>query len=136
MKHLLTLLLLIMSIQVQAEMVVVVHKDSVVDTLSQQQVTNIFLAKTNRTSTGHRVTPVELINSEYKSLFYEKITQKTLAQINSYWMSLIFTGKGKPPKKLDNIQSLIDELSVNSNAISYLPIDQTTTVMKVVYTFE
>jgi len=135
MKRLLTLILLVMSTQLQAEMVVVVHKDSAVDALNQQQISNIFLAKTNRTTTGLKVTPVELINSDYKRMFYGKITKKTLSQINSYWMSLIFTGKGKPPKKLENVASLIEELSVNSNAISYLPAEQTTTAMKVIYTF-
>ena len=136
MKNLLILLLLSMSSVVYAtEMVVVVHKDSSVEQLDQHQVANIFLSKTNRMADGSRVMTLELSNAEYKEVFYKEIAGKTLSQINSYWTTLIFTGKGKPPKAIEKTQSLIDELADNLKAISYLPIDKTTESMKVVYTF-
>ena len=136
MKSLFTLLLLLMSPVVHAaEMAVVVHKDSSVEKLDQRQVANIFLSKTNRMADGSRVVPLELSNAEYKEVFYKEIAGKTLSQINSYWTTLIFTGKGKPPKGIEEIQGLIDELADNLKAISYLPIEQTTEAMKVVYTF-
>ena len=136
MKNLLILLLLSMSsVTYATEMVVVVQKDSSVGALKQHQVANIFLSKTNRMADGSRVVTLELSNAEYKEIFYKKIAGKTLSQINSYWTTLIFTGKGKPPKGIEKTQSLIDELADNLKAISYLPIDKTTEAMKVVYTF-
>lgn len=37
----------------------------------------------------------------------EKLTD---SQIKSYWSRLIFTGKGKPPRRLSDIDSLINHL--------------------------
>ena len=50
---------------------------------------------------GNRVQPMELSDLGYKAIFYREISGKTLPQINSYWTTLIFTGKGKPPKNID-----------------------------------
>lgn len=36
-----------------------------------------------------------------QTTFYREIAGKTLPQINSYWTTLIFTGKGKPPRSID-----------------------------------
>ena len=136
MRALLTILLLMMSSSVWCgDMVVVVNKNSTVDKLDQRQVANIFLSKTNRLPDGSRVVPMELSDTEYKEAFYKEISGKNLAQIKSYWATLIFTGKGKPPRGVEETQDLITELSNNLKTISYLPIEQTTDAMKVVYSF-
>jgi len=115
------LLLIILPVTTQAEMVVVVAKSSSMMELTEREIRRIFLAKTRRLNNGLRIQPIELSNAEYKARFYQKVTGKTLHQLNSYWTTLIFTGKGKPPKNLDKTHDLLDELAANPMAIAYLP---------------
>lgn len=109
------------SLQVRAEMVVVVAKTSLIAELTEREIKRIFLAKTRRLRDGSRVQPVELSNSSYKEQFYRKVTGKNLRQLNSYWTTLIFTGKGKPPRKMDKKEALLSEVATNPSAIAYLP---------------
>jgi hypothetical protein len=62
------------------------------------------------------------------------ISRKTPSQINSYWTTLIFTGKGKPPRELSTQQKLFDELAKNPGAITYLSSTQVNAEVKVVAT--
>ncbi len=127
-----TLLLLVAS-ATQAQFAVVASIGSPVQELDRRQVANIFLARTNRLPNGGKAKPLELNDEQVKARFYHEVTGKTLPQINSYWTTLIFTGKGRPPHNVDNRQRLIEALNSNPNAISYLPLDQVPDGLKVLY---
>ena len=135
MRQFIALLPLLLAATVQAEILVVVGENSPIETLNEKQVANIFLAKTNRLAGGGRVTPLELSGQEHKANFYHRISGKSPSQINSYWTTLIFTGKGKPPKEYRERKNLLHELDSNPGAITYIPAEQLSGRMKVVYTF-
>lgn len=135
MRRLLAILIMLVSLSAQAEMAIVVSRDSPVGQLDKREVANIFLAKTNRINGGHRIQPLELNDENAKAIFYQRITGKSLPQINSYWTTLIFTGKGHPPKSFETIKRVLDILKTDPYAITYLPIDQVDDSMKVVHTF-
>ncbi|MDH5784869.1 MAG: hypothetical protein OEZ16_04575 [Chromatiales bacterium] len=117
------------------EIAVVVPIKSPIQELTTHEVANIFLSKTTRSDEGLRIKTLELNSKEYKALFYGKISGKSLSQLKSYWSTIIFTGKGMPPKSFDNTSGLILELKQNDLAITYLPYDQVDTSMRVVYSF-
>jgi len=119
---------------VYSDLVVVVAKSSEIPQLSQREVQRIFLAKTRYASNGQRLEPYELSNDDYKSYFYKQISGKDLSQLNSYWTTLIFTGKGKPPKSVGHRNSLLDKLLRNPKAISYIPEEYLDDRFKVVHT--
>jgi len=129
------LALLLLSMTVNAEILVVVGEASPIETLNEQEVANIFMAKTNRLADGSRVTPLELSDQNYKTIFYRKISGKSPSQITSYWTTLIFTGKGKPPKEFKEKEKLLSELINNPDAITYISAEQLSKVMKVVHAF-
>lgn len=135
MRRLLILIALLAANPCHADLAVVVGKGSAIDKLDQREVANIFLAKTTRLANGNRVRPVELSDDGYKALFYREISGKTLAQINSYWTTLIFTGKGRPPKNVEETGRLIELLNSDPHAIGYLPLGQITESVKVLYIF-
>jgi len=135
MRALIALLTLFFAATVNAELLVVVGETSPIQTLNEQEVANIFLAKTNHLADGSRVTPLELSDQNYKSSFYRKISGKNPSQITSYWTTLIFTGKGKPPKEYRESRGLLSELTSNPGAIAYIPAEQLSDRMKVVHTF-
>lgn len=122
-------------IQAQTQMVIVVAKDAAIDELSEQHVSNIFLAKTESFPDGSKATPIELKNHPLKADFYAAISGKSSSQLSAYWTTLVFTGKGKPPKRYKNEAALIEKLLDLNGAITYLPQDLVTNDMKVIYRF-
>lgn len=135
MHRLLGILLFMIAGIVQAEIAVVAGKDSAIASLDERQVADLFLAKTKHLSDGSRVRVFELSDNTYRASFYNEVAGKTLPQINSYWTTLIFTGKGKPPKTIDEAKALIELLNKDPNAISYLPLSQTDESLKILYVF-
>lgn len=129
------LLLFLLSSASQAELAVVAGKNSPIEKLDGREVADIFLAKITRLADGQRVTPLELRDSTFRASFYRGIAGKTLPQINSYWTALIFTGKGKPPRSIDEIDRLMELLANDPHAITYLPLDQVSKATKVLYVF-
>lgn len=128
-------ILLLVSLGARAEFAIVVGKNSPVDQLDKRVVADIFLAKSNRLPNGQRIKTLELDDDTLKAAFYEKISGKSLAQINSYWTTLIFTGKGRPPKTYATRESLLDMLRHDPYTISFLPIEQVNDSLKVVCLF-
>lgn len=118
-----------------SQVVVVVAKDSVVGDLNNQQVANIFLSKTNRYPNGNKAMPIELKNNGIRTRFYQSISGKTNNQLNAYWTTLVFTGKGKPPKTLSDTDKLIMQLFKQPGSITYLLATEVTDDMRVVYKF-
>lgn len=116
-----------------AEIAVVASKASPIDKLDGHEVADIFLAKTNYLRDGSRVTPLELRENPFRASFYRDISGKTLPQINSYWTTLIFTGKGKPPRNVEALEQLVELLESSPNAITYLPLEQVSGTLKVLY---
>ena len=116
-----------------AEIAVVVSVHSPVSLIRQREVSNIFLAKTSRFANGEKTIPLEINNRSLRERFYKNITDKTPGQLQSYWTTLIFSGKGKPPKSFSNTESLLNYMHGNAGAIAYLPFSAVTKEMKVIY---
>lgn len=135
MRCLLALVFFLLAPVSHAELAVVAGRDSPIEKLGEREVADIFLAKVSHLADGSRVKPVELRDSAYKADFYRGISGKTLPQINSYWTTLIFTGKGKPPRGVDEVERLIEVLNNDPHAIAYLPLGQTRASLKVLYIF-
>lgn len=139
MKLFIALLLLIISQAVSAEervkTVVVVAKNSQIENLTNQHIANIFLARTKRFPNGVKALPIELKNSKVRDVFYQNISGKSPKQLYAYWATLVFTGKGKPPRSYANSAELQTKLLDNLGSITYLPVDQVTDQMKIVYRF-
>lgn len=118
-----------------AQVVVVVAQDSNIDVLNEQHVENIFLARTSHFPNGEKAYPFELRDTESRTHFYQHLSGKSLSQLNAYWTTLIFTGKGRPPKSIELVKDIDGLLSKTPGAITYLQSHLVTQNMKVVYRF-
>lgn len=101
-----------------ADIVVVVNPDSGVKSLSQDDAINIFMGRYKQLPSGITALPVDL--QQARAAFYQKLVGKTLAEINSYWARLVFSGQGSPPRQLTSAEEVIDAVSNNRGAIGYL----------------
>lgn len=103
------------------DIVVVVHPQSSVNRLSRTEVTNIFLGRFRQFSSGAAAQPVDLPSAHpAKARFYRLLVNKDLAEINSYWSRLVFSGRTAPPVEAKSYGDLLNIISKTPGAIGYI----------------
>lgn len=105
----------------QAGVVVVMSSKSDVSSLSKAQVAQIFMAKTDALPNGRVAKPVDQAEgSAVRNEFYDKVADKSAAQMKAYWSQLTFTGKAQPPRKVSGDAAVKAALGENPAAIGYI----------------
>lgn len=113
--------LFLSSAAAQAGVVVVMSSKSDVASLSKAQVAQIFLAKTDALPNGRVAKPVDQAEgSATRNEFYDKVADKSAAQMKAYWSQLTFTGKAQPPRKVAGDAAVKAALGENPGAIGYI----------------
>ena len=103
------------------DLVVVVSAKSQITTLNPNQISDIFLGKTNTFPNGAQALPIDLTEgTPARDEFYARLTGKSAAQIKAHWSKIIFTGRGLPPKEVLDGSEVKRRLAENPNAISYM----------------
>lgn len=116
-----------------AEVVIVVSTDSRLETLSRTQLTDIYLGRLNRLASGEAIVPVDQSDrSPTHEVFYRQYIGQTPAQIRAHWSRLIFTGRGQPPRTVQDDSAMADLVATNPNAIGYLDMDHVDDSLRVV----
>lgn len=105
----------------QAGVVVVMSSKSDVSSLSKAQVAQIFMAKTDALPNGRVAKPVDQAEgSAVRNEFYDKVADKSAAQMKAYRSQLTFTGKAQPPRKVSGDAAVKAALGENPAAIGYI----------------
>ena len=131
-----TALLLYLAAEVRAgEVVAVVAADNPVETISPNELTNIFLGKASHFPGGGPAQPVDQQEgAPAREAFYQKYTGQSTAQIKAYWAKMIFTGRGRPPRTLPNGEAVRQWVADYPDAIGYLDerwVDDSVKVLRV-----
>lgn len=109
-----TLLLCAWAAASQAEVAVIVHPESSIS-LTPAQVTNIYLGL------DRSMTPIDLRHwTGTRTHFYQTLVRKNEAQWRSYWATLIFTGKGRPPRGVPDQAAMLGTIAADPRAIGYV----------------
>lgn len=103
-----------------AELVVIVHPSNS-DAINAKNVQRIFLGKEKKFPGGAKVTPINQVSSAPgRDQFDSGILGRSTNQVSAYWSKLVFTGKGIPPKELDNDAAVIAAVAADASAIGYV----------------
>jgi ABC-type phosphate transport system substrate-binding protein len=117
-----------------ADVVAVVSAKSAITTLNKSQVLDIFLGKTARFPDGSQAEPIDQSEgTSARDEFYTKLAGKSAAQMKAYWSRIIFTGRGQPPKALQNSAEVKKRLAENPTAIGYIDADMVDASVRVVF---
>ena len=132
--HIITCLLALLPMMASAaEMVVIVNPRSGIDRLSRDEVINIFLGRSRQLPSGLSAQPVDLpATHPDKASFYRQLVNKELAEINSYWARLVFSGRTTPPMQAASTEALLEIVGKTPGAIGYLERSQIDARVKVV----
>jgi ABC-type phosphate transport system substrate-binding protein len=106
---------------VAAEVVVVVSAKSPVSAISKNQAVSIFLGQNMHFPDGSAAIPIDQAESSaQRHEFYALYANKAPAQVKAHWSRIIFTGRGQPPKTVENDEEVKRRLAENPSAIGYI----------------
>ncbi len=116
------------------DIAVIVNKQLGITQLTQIQVADIFLDKTNVFPNQAETLPIVVPpDSALYQEFIRRVVKRTPVQLDAYWARLIFTGKGSPPKTVDSSEEVLDYVIENENAIGYIDLQDVNDQVKVVF---
>jgi len=100
---------------------VVVNEANSSETISIQQLENIFMKKMATWSNGRPVIPVDqTASSSTRNGFSKVVFSRDTNAIKSYWQRQIFSGRGVPPPEKASDDEVLAFIRVNSGAIGYV----------------
>ena len=101
--------------------VVVVNPGSGVESLSRNDVINIFLGGFRQFPSGIPALPIDLPQGHpAREEFYRLLVGKNPSEINTYWSRLIFSGKTRPPLQATRVEDAQAMVLGSVGAITYL----------------
>ena len=117
-----------------AQVAVVVNPKSPLASMTADQVSGIFLGKSNTLPSGATAVPTDLPDSApTREVFYTKVTGKSTAQVKAAWSRLVFSGKATPPKELATAADVKKFVAGNPDAIGYIEKSAVDSSVKVVF---
>ena len=121
----------------EADLAVVVNLDNPSDSITVEEVINVFLGRSRQLTGGTKVIPIDQVEGEAARIeFYDKVVKKSPSQLNSYWSRLIFAGKGRSPYAVSNDQEVIEFVSANPSMIGYVDLTAVDDSVKVLLTIQ
>lgn len=121
-----------------AGVVVVTHPSSSVQSLTRDQISQLFLGRSNTLPDGKAVTLVDLAEgSELRVVFVTQVLGKSEQQLRSHWTRMIFSGKGQPPRSVGSSAEVARFVSTTPGAVGYIDSkDLVAGKIKVLYSVE
>jgi ABC-type phosphate transport system substrate-binding protein len=116
------------------DIVVVVNQKNSVNSLSRDEVIDIFMGRNRQLSSGVTALPLDLpITAVERENFYLRLTGKSLSEINAYWSRLHFTGRATPPILVRNQEEALQKVMGDRNAVAYVSRSKINPQVKVVF---
>lgn len=100
-------------------LVLIAHPESGIKTLDRDTAVNLFMGRFTKLPSGITALPIDLESA--RDTFYLQLVNKRLPEINSYWARLVFSGRASPPRKVDDVQEVLEIVANNRGAIAYVP---------------
>ena len=115
------LLMFMTGVSYASDFVVITHPQNGIEKMSKDEIINIYMGRNSRMPNGLSAIPIDVTYSTAdKARFYMFMMEKELAEINSYWARLRFSGQGNPPKQLESVEDVLEFVSRNKGALAYL----------------
>lgn len=113
-------LLFCLALPARAEIVVVVHPDSPIKSLSLHEASDLYLGRSRNIGGEPALVLDQPADSPLRSRFFMLINGMDLRRVNAYWARLQFSGDMQPPAQLRDNQAIIETVRRNRFAIGYV----------------
>ena len=116
------------------DLVVVLNQKNSVNSLSRDEVIDIFMGRNRVLSSGVTASPLDLpVTAFERENFYLRLTGRSLSEINAYWSRLHFTGRATPPILVRSQEEVLQKVMENRNAVAYVNKSKINPQVKVVF---
>jgi len=103
-----------------------------IDSISKRDLSRVFLKQRTRWANGDYAKPIDQkMKNEIRATFSEGLLGRTLADVESYWNSQVFSGKSTPPPTASTDQEVIDFIKRTPGSVGYVSADADTTGTRV-----
>ncbi len=126
--------LLLLSPCVHAGEVVVAGANSPLNTLSKEQIRDLYLGHISSLPNGRNAILIDQPQSSpVRDAFYLKVTDRSAAQARAQWAKLYFTGRGLPPREARDTADIKQILNSTPDAIAYIDESALDSSVKVIF---
>ena len=102
-----------------ADVLIIANKNVSEDSISKEDVKNIFLGNTVKWKDKSSISFVILKNDVHRAFLKEYI-KRSSSQYGNYWKKMVFTGKGRQPRAFETEKELIRYVAETDGAIGYI----------------
>lgn len=99
--------------------------------VSSEELKGVFLATRTALSDGSHVNPVLLKSGVVHEIFVRQYVGKSNSALETYYRSLLFTGKGLIPKSLGSEKQVVQYVAKTKGAVGYVSTDTPISGVKV-----
>ncbi|MFG6456056.1 hypothetical protein [Roseateles sp. BYS96W] len=118
---LLIAMLLVPASAARADFYIVVHASNPQRALTQKAAVDLFMGRNRAFANGDLALIFDLPRDHpRRAAFYEALTGMSVAQVNSYWSRLMFSGQSAPPQALPDEAAMLTILRRNPSALGWL----------------
>lgn len=112
---------LLLALPARADFYVVVNAANPEHALTQKEAIALFMGRSRAFSNGEFALIFDLPrDNPRRAAFYQALTGMSVAQVNSYWSRLMFSGQSVPPQSLPDEAAMAGTLRRNPNALGWL----------------
>ncbi|WP_146071891.1 type 2 periplasmic-binding domain-containing protein [Marinobacterium lutimaris] len=116
------------------DILVVVSKDSTVNTISKRELVDLYMGRVHSLPDGSPVMKIDApVDSPVRAAFYQALIGMKVSEVNAYWARLMFTGRATPPMSVTKSGDIAALLANNPNALGYLPEDSENENLKTIF---
>ena len=114
-------LLLACALPARADFYIVVHASNPQRSLTQKEAVDLFMGRSRAFASGDFALIFDLPrDNPRRAAFYQALTGMSVAQVNSYWSRLMFSGQSVPPQALPDEAAMASILRRNPSALGWL----------------
>lgn len=115
------LFLLLACAPAAADLVLITHADCATEHLTRNDAINIYMGRLRRFPDGTPAHPLDLpADSREKAEFYRHLLNKDLADIDSYWSRLVYSGSTRPPASVKSQEDMLERVAGRRDALGYV----------------
>ncbi|TCK08298.1 hypothetical protein [Marinobacterium mangrovicola] len=116
------------------DILVVVSKDSPVDTITKRELVDLYMGRSHSLPDGSPVMKIDApVDSPVRAEFYQALIGMKVSEVNAYWARLMFTGRATPPMSVTKPEDVAGLLARNPSALGYLPEDSENEQLKTIF---
>lgn len=110
-----------LALPAHADFYIVVHASNPQHSLTQKEAVDLFMGRSRAFANGDFALIFDLPrDNPRRGAFYLALTGMSVAQVNSYWSRLMFSGQSAPPRSLPDETAMAAMLRRNPGALGWL----------------